>query len=768
MFRNYLKMILRSMLKKKIASLIIIISFAVGLASINMIAAFVIYEYSTDSFNKNKDHIHRLLADDPFSEGEPTTNVLSIVPGLMKDRFPGIEDYCQTSFYSSVDIKVDSKEFHSKINILEVTPSFFDIFSFGLKVGNYPKQPGEILVNEKNAEKFFGRENPVGKELMINKRNEKSFWTVTGVLRDIPYNSHFKYDFISYLDKNHYKAGSSYLFLSEGTDPEILEQKFSDERKSIPIVNDGNPGTYHLQPLKDVYFNTQNKWNENFRESSFVFTFLSIGILILITACFNYLNLLKARFNDELKGMILRKLLGEPRRMNFMPLYIEVCIYLLLGLLVSVILTVLFIDYFNDAVRSSMSLNFISQPVVFLYYFIILAFLSLIFFMSMLYYYNSFNAVEILASKKRRNKKSIPVFQIVQFTISTSLIAAAAVIMLQARYINNKDIGFDRNVVEIKIPRDTKIESALFKNEILKSPLVSGVSIAAASPILEHAEILLHYDPSDKKKTYAPSVFFGDADYPSVLGLQLIAGNFFKQNINNSNNCIINESMVKKFKMDYPVGNILPGTGMVIIGVVKDFHFNSLTSLISPGYIICDNSGKNLLIKFATGKQVSGTNYVKKCWDKLIKDHPFDYQTLDKRFELMHSDIENTRKLVVLFAAIGIALSILGLFSYSMISVQNRKREIGIRKVLGSTVGDVVILLLVDFLKWILLATIISMPLVYDIMNTWLEDFAYRIEISLWLFALVGGIVLAIASVTVGYQAIKAATANPVKSLRYE
>ena len=239
--------------------------------------------------------------------------------------------------------------------------------------------------------------------------------------------------------------------------------------------------------------------------------------------------------------------------------------------------------------------------------------------------------------------------------------------------------------------------------------------------------------------------FFGDVDLPSVLGLQLISGKFFKSGMNNSNSCIINESMAKKFNMEYPVGNEVPGTNMMVVGVVKDFHFNSLTSLISPGYIVCDNSSSNVLVKYKKNMQIAGINYLEECWNKTFVNLPFEYQLLDKRFELMHSDVNNLLKLVGLFSVIGIVLSMLGLFSYSIISTQSRKKEIGVRKVLGSSVGKVLMLLLIDFLKWILLASIISVPLVYDVMNSWLEEYAYRIDISWWMFALSFGIALIIA-----------------------
>ena len=386
-----------------------------------------------------------------------------------------------------------------------MSPSFFNIFSFELLLGSYPKHPGEILLNENKAEKFYGKVNPVGKSLQIKKGNEELSLTVAGILKDIPYNSHFKYDFISYLDKNNFQSGSAYLLLDDSTDPDVLEDKLSYLQESLLI---DNPESYHLQPLGDVYFYTQNKWNENFRDKSFIFTFLSIGILILVTACFNYLNLLKARFNDDLKGMVLRKILGEPRKMNFVRMYMELCIYMFMGLIVSIAFTFLFLDSFNYAAGSNISLSFIFQPIVFLYYFLILGFLSLMLFGGMLYYYNRINAVEILSSAKRKNSKNLPYFHVVQFTISTSLITSAIIILLQVKYIENKDLGFDRDVVEIKMPRNAGVKASSLKSEILKSNYVSGVSVAAASPILEHAEVLLNYDDSDKSKTYTASVFF--------------------------------------------------------------------------------------------------------------------------------------------------------------------------------------------------------------------------------------------------------------------
>ena len=768
MIKNYLKMVLRGMRKKKVTPIVIITSFALGLASINILSTFVIYEFSTDSFHGKKEHIFRLLSDDPFNKGALSTQINSKVPPMMKLEYPEVINYCQTSFYSTKDIKANSDEYNTKIRILEVTPSFFEIFDFGLRVGSYPKIPGQILLNEKEAEKYFGNENPVGKEIIIKKNKDSIAYEVTGVLKDLSYNTHFAYDFISCLNNDNYDKGPAYLLLSESFVPKLIKEKIQEFGRGFSKTNNEYHYSYHLQSLEDVYFDVDNKWNENYRGSSFVYTFLSIGFIILLIASFNYINLLKLRFTQKQKEMILRKILGEPKSVNFLPLYLELCIYMVSGLILSFAISALLLGYFNNITGSNISTEFIFNQKVIISYMSLLLFFSLIFFVYVYLYFNKRKSAEVFSSIRVQKKKRIPVLQVIQFVVSVSLVAAVYIIMQQVEYVQNKELGFDRDVYEFRIPGSLKASASEFKNELIQYPFIEGVSIASGSPVLEYAKIMLQYDPEDENKTYSPSVFWGDVDYSNVLGLKLILGEYFNPDVNNDNNCLINESLAKKYFRGNPLGSKVPGTDYIIVGVVKDFHCETFSSLISPGFVVCDNSGRNILIKFKPGMEKNGLKQIQKWWTENIDNYSFQYHTLSERFEQMHSDISNDAELIKLFAVISIVLSVLGLLAYTIIRTQERIKEIGVRKVVGASVLEILILLFRDTLKWIIAASVISIPIILDIMNVWLNNFVYRIEIDWKTFLFSGGLILFVALAVVSFHAIKAATANPIESLKYE
>jgi putative ABC transport system permease protein len=364
----------------------------------------------------------------------------------------------------------------------------------------------------------------------------------------------------------------------------------------------------------------------------------------------------------------------------------------------------------------------------------------------------------------------IPVFNIFQLTVTLILLVCSFIIIKQMNYITNKDIGLDKEVVEVKLPFQYNDKAIVFKEEILKDPAVALVSVTPASPLLEYGMALFHYIENGEEKQYSPSIFSGDENFISTLGIKLIDGrNFSGNSASDKNNCIINESFVRKFSGQNLIGTKLPGDNdLTIIGIVKDFHYSSLKNEIAPGIITFDNTGNHLLVKPSASQLSILKQTIRETWQKLIPDYPLNIESVSERFEWYHRENTNYAKLIGSCCLISLFLSMIGLFAISFSSSKKRTKEIGIRKINGATILEVMSLLNKDFIKWVVIAFVIATPIAWYIMHTWLQNFAYKTELSWWIFAFVGMIALGIALITVSSQSLRAATKNPVESLRYE
>jgi len=369
-------------------------------------------------------------------------------------------------------------------------------------------------------------------------------------------------------------------------------------------------------------------------------------------------------------------------------------------------------------------------------------------------------------------KKSlqIPVFNIFQLTVTICLLICSLIIVKQMNFITNKNIGLDKEVIEIKLPTQYKDKASVFKEEILKNPSADLVSITSASPLLEHWMVLYHYTENGEDKQYTPSIFNGDENFINTLGIKILDGRNFSGNIaSDKNNCIINESFTGKFPGQNLIGSKLPGdNNLTIIGIVKDFNYSGLKDKIDPGVIIFDKTGSHLLVKPSAGQYIKLKQAIAETWQKIIPDYPLNIESVNERYKWYHRGNSNFIKLIGSCCFISLFLSMIGLFAISFNSSKKRSKEIGIRKINGATVSEVIILLNKDFVKWIAIAFVLATPIGLITMYKWLQNFAYKTELSWWIFALAGIIALGIALLTVSWQSWRAATRNPVEALRYE
>jgi putative ABC transport system permease protein len=364
----------------------------------------------------------------------------------------------------------------------------------------------------------------------------------------------------------------------------------------------------------------------------------------------------------------------------------------------------------------------------------------------------------------------IPAFIIFQLIVTIVLLICSVTILKQINYITNKEIGLNKDVIEIKIPDKYADQTRVFKEELLKYPSVASISVTTASPLLEWILASFHYTENGEDKQYSPKIFRGDEAFISTLGISLTGGRDFSGNINSDkNNCIINESLAKYFSKRNLIGEKLPGyEKLTVIGVVKDFNCSGLKDAISPGVIIFDNSGSHLLVMPVAGQSQTVRNSISETWQKLIPDFPLNIESVKERYEWYHREDSNYAKLIVSCCLISLFLSMIGLFAISFHSSRKRTKEIGMRKINGATINVVMLLLNKDFFRWIITAFVIASPIALIIMHKWLQGFAYKTGLNWWIFALAGLLTVAITFLTISWQSWKAATRNPVEALRYE
>jgi putative ABC transport system permease protein len=375
-----------------------------------------------------------------------------------------------------------------------------------------------------------------------------------------------------------------------------------------------------------------------------------------------------------------------------------------------------------------------------------------------------------LKPSSQRSGKSIqlPAFNIFQLVGSIVLIVCSIIIIKQINYITNKPIGLDKEVIEVKIPGSYGQIASVFKEELLKD--VSIVSRAGSSPVLEHFLLLLKYKENGVEKQFTPSGFSGDENYLSTLGIQLIEGSGFSGNpASDKDKILINMSLAKLFPHQNLIGMGLPGMeNRIVSGIVKDFHYSNLKSVVEPGFIGFDANGRHMLVKASENQTKQAHAAIAQTWAKLIPDYPLNFETIGDRYKWMHRENKNYLKLIGACCCISIFLSMIGLFAISFQTSQYRTKEIGIRKVNGAKISEVLVMLNKDFVKWVAIAFVIATPIAYYAMHKWLENFAYKTELSWWIFALAGLLALGIALLTVSWQSWRAATRNPVEALRYE
>ena len=801
MLRNYFKTAWRNLWKNKTFSLINVIGLAIGMAACIIIMLFVLYESSFDGIHKK--NIYRLNEVQKFEGMVASQKVaLSMFPmgPTMKAEFPEIKNYTRINWMDKVQMTYGAKRIFLP-QMFFVDSTFLQIFDFKLLRGDRAtalQKPNSAVLTASSAEKLFGHEDPLGKTVTHYGEDTLNF-TVTAVLQDPPGNSQLQFDGLfsfNTIYKPDWMNGwggnwlDTYFELAPNANVSDLEKKFPAYLKKYLAKND-NWKHYELflLPLKEVHANAADIGLDyiNYQKFDRKYTniFSIIGLIVLIIACVNFMNLSTARSAERAREVGIRKSIGASRWQLAGQFIGESVMISVLALLIALIFVKLSLHYVNAL--SQRDLHFPSCKTAELIY-IILATI-LVGFLSGLYpaaYLSSFQPVKVLKGSVQtgRNKGLLRnILVVAQFTSAIFLIIATIFAVRQLQYMQNRDTGFNRDQV-FNIPLDgvTSRKFSVLKQDILNSSLVSSVTGAQdlLGSHLDQSGIEFQGDGPLRQLTSTRLIV--DPDYLDLYKIPIVGGkNFSKDQTGNGKEYIINESLARELLRDHPKLPLASVIGKnfgfrindslgTIVGIARDFNFNSLHYKIETMFLFNQSQWgySEMSVKINGNKPKEAIAFVEAAWKKEFPDHPFEYQFLDDHFTELYLADTQVSKFVATLAGLSIVISCLGLFGLASFSAEKRIKEVGIRRVMGATVQSVVSLLSKDFLRLVLIANLVAWPIAWFAVNKWLLDFAFRINISWWVFVMSGIAAMLIALVTVSFQAIKAAVANPVESLRTE
>ncbi len=797
MFRNYFKTALRNLQRNKIYSLINIGGIAVGLAAFWLITLYVSDELSYDRSFKNADRICRVAQHASWLGGS-----MNLVPtsapfaSAFKTTFPEVEDAARIDLEGGGVIRYADKTFKQD-DICFADNSFFNLFDYHFLYGDAKTaltQPQSIVITKTLANKIFGdASKAINQTILFGSDNFPN--KVTGVIDDMPQNSHLQFSGIRSFGNalandtwnNTYLY--TYLLLKKGTDIKAFEKKLPAFEKKLAA--EMNYTTYHieLQPLTSIHLHSNLDYELSTNGSiSRVYMFIVIGALILLIALINYMNLSTARAATRVREIGIRKVIGSARK-HLVGLFIsEALLVTFIAALLASILVQISLPFFNQLSGKNINLwhfgisNTIAGVAIFT---LLIGCINGSYPALFLSRFKLIPSLKGQLGNMQSNiifRKSLVVFQ---FVIAVCLISGSYIIYKQLQYVSQKDLGFNKEQVLTFHIDEMKVRSEIpaLKHELLQNALIEGVAVAG-NPIgnndLNTNGFLFEKNGEISSSSQLANKLYVDEDFLKTTGIQLLQGRNFSKDISTDKDdaVIVNETLMKTLgytnaigkKMQYPApDNTI--SNRTIVGVVKDFHAYSLQHKIEPMVMMMppnDKEKDNLYIKLAKGKTAQAIAYLKSTYTKFDNNNTADFHFLDENFAKQYAAEQKQEQLSLSFTVLAFIIACLGLLGLVIFATAQRTKEIGIRKVLGASVTAVTITLSKDFAKLVFIAALIAVPVSWFIMNKWLQEFAYRINIEWWMFLLSGGAAILIALITVSVKAIKAAIANPVKSLRME
>ena len=811
MIRNYFKTAFRTLLKNKGFTILNVLGLSLGLASCLLITFYVVDELSYDRYNTNTNRIYRVNEDLKLGEN----NVLYAVcmPPLadaLKNDFPYVEDAIRIKNAGSAHVRKGT------INILEnrlafADPSLFNVFTL-LMINGSPstalKEPNSVVLTETTAKKYFNSTDVVGKTLTFDNN---SVYKVTGVIKDIPQQSHFNFDFFismsSFADSKSTEwlrsDYNTYVLFKDAADHKKLEaalpaflNKYSGKqmqeqlKKSIAqFEKDGSFFRLNLTALADIHLHSKRTGELGPNSpAQYVYIFSAIALFILIIACVNFMNLSTARSSNRAREVGVRKVLGSSRKYLVLQFLTESMLVTLVATVIAFFAALALLPAFNQLAGK----NIVIGPQTFAW--LIPALLFIVLIVGMLagsypaFFLSAFRPIDVLKGKLSGGFKGggLRNFLVVfQFSISIFLIIGTLVIYKQLNYIQTKDLGYNRNqvlIVKNTFEMTGSNTAKVFKQEVKQLPGVANATLTGFLPTANARSTSIFFKDAsfDQKKALFPQTWSIDEDYINTLGMKMDIGrSFSSQVLADSSAIIINQAAADFLGLKDPINKILyrsnGGKQEVsnsktyhIIGIVKDFNFNSLHDAISPVVLTFSPDARALSVRLTTNDVPAVLAGIQDKWKQLSPGVKMDYSFMDQDFDAIYHAEQREGAISIVFTSLAIIIACLGLFGLAAYAAEQRTKEIGIRKVLGARVSTIAAMLSADFVKLVFVAIVISLPLGWYLMNKWLQDFAYRINIQWWILPLAAFLAIFIALITVSFQSIKAAMVNPIKSLHSE
>jgi putative ABC transport system permease protein len=800
MFKNYLTVALRSLVKNKAFSFINISGLAIGMACCILILIFVQDELTYDSYHMNADRIYRLIAlNKSAGEERYFAPIGAPVAENFDQSLPEVQKAVRFNTGSRVLVEYLGKKYFEE-RFFFGDPGVFEVFDFPIIRGDSRtalSAPFTVVITETTAGKYFGNEDPVGKHLIVD--NERTY-LVTAVMEDVPPHSHFHFDFLAsletlgslhgeqYLRHPGYLDFYTYLLLAENTDPRELERKMAEGVKRSYGEKIAAMRTFLLQPLESIHLHSRLEYEIEANSSiSFVTVYSAIAFCILLIAAFNFVNLSTARSTKRAREVGVRKVLGAFRFQLFKQFVGETVLFSLLSLCLAVLLVRLLLPVFNSLTGKELPLDFLIDPVI------LLGFVGMVMIVGVFggvypaVFLSAFEPMRTLKGKlgTRGKSRSFRRFLVVaQFTISIALIIGTFVIQDQLRYMREKNLGFDKEQVVVIPMHDENTRHAYeyIKEEFRNNPSVLSVTASSSVPGKPVTNIAYRLEGLPEGDHFSMDTFFVDCDFLETLGLKIAEGRGFSEGFgtDEENAFMLNQAAVRELNWQSPLQKqvIWPSDlrrldaivkkGQVV-GVVEDFHVASLHETIGPVLFQIRPSNFRYISARISPVGISGTlSFFREKWKEISPAFPFEYTFLDEDFDKLYRADEKTGRIVGIFSLLAVIVACLGLFGLASFAAEQRTKEIGIRKVVGASVSGIILLLSKEFAKWILAANVLAWPIAYFSMSLWLRNFAYKISPGVEVFLLSGLLALFVALATVSFQSVKAALADPVDSLRYE
>jgi putative ABC transport system permease protein len=806
MFRNYVKVAFRNLIKYRIHSVINILGLSVGIAISILILILVQDELSYDKYNDPWKRIYRV---NRLAEVDGTSFNGAMTPLALKHELvrnvPGVE--AATRLIKGSHKRVSFETIHlSAENFYYADESFFQIFSIPFLQGNPETALSDsltIVLTESTARAYFGDDDPMGKTLDLD--NGMSY-RISGICKDVPDNSHFHFDYLAslkWIEKAYHKERwvaeitATYLLAKHEKSTEAIQAYLPGIiKKNIIAELDGYVGEksmnftdedsfeFYLQPVSDIHLNAVEEGEfESGTDKVYIYVFIFIALLILVLACVNFMNLSTAKSLTRAKEVALRKVMGaSPRQMIFQFLS-ESVFFSFMALFLSLVVLELLLRPLNIYLDKNLDIFYLDN------WYLIPGFIFGAFIIGIVsgiypaFYLSAFKVVHILKGRSFKGMRSTRLrgfLVLLQFSMSIILFISSMIIYQQVRYFRNSNLGFNQqNIVVIQRAYAIQSQRDTFKEILLKHPAINAASVSTALPGSPLEPYPFYIDTLDVEQLIYLRPVMADYDFMKTMQMYLLAGDFYQsKNAECYGSLIINESALREMGFENPVGMHLSGYSLMgeamdytIQGVVKDSHFESLHNEIKPIVftLLPEKSHAQFLsVRVSGDKMPESLAYIEKVWKKFVQDEPFDYYFLNEDLDALYNEEETTANIFAIFSFLAIFIAILGMIGMASHTAEQKTREIGIRKAMGASMPKITMMLSAQFTKWVIWANLIAFPVAYAGMKLWLGKFAHHINIEAWFFFLAAILALLIALITVSFQSIRSARANPVEALQYE